>query len=755
MDRQQPVVGIQRTSWHRCPVLLVALLLAAPVIARETIVLQKSATDQQLRGGDATLNQGSPTSNNVGPTVTVESLSSANERAIIEFDLSRIPNVGIKQALLTLHVITPPSASAGTLTYGAYDVQTFWQPSTVTWDARVATTNWGIPGGDIGGTATGLATVTSASTTAQFDITPDVQGWYNGNPNYGTIIKDQTENDATATSTVFGSKEASVATNAPELDVTFVQNVSSLSATPGNASITLNWTIPSPIGTPKTGESYVGVLILRRSSLPVDKSSVPTDTADPGLCATVGTATVVFDDTSGKTSFTDNSSTCPTGIGGPHNAITYFYKVFLRDNLNYYSSQPISNGSTFAEEISATPAASASARGESQWIANTASTTLAAPSLIPGSVTMIGSQSNLLFTVNPNTGLRVFPPVSIGGPITSRSSLIDSTSSSTGDNVIYVADNDGLVYAVSTDTGVILWVANPTGATANSFQGAAAVQLKLYSPASYRRATDLLAVGTRNSGTTTANEILGLDGNTGATVWTTTGGVLGVPSMDIINSTPQIDYINGVIWVTSRSACGTSQPSLWKLDPNTGLVSANASLGDTDTSPTLSTAGDVLFVATNGNFISGSTCTAGNGVLYAVNPATGQMVTSYNVGDGAIVSFPLVLNNAAPYTIVFSGASAVHAVLYDPTGPTFTDEWDTTISVPSAPVSLTSLSDVFVGSADGKIHELDISDGTDLKDVTVDTGTPGVVGDPALDIVLSTLYVSTTDQRAFEFTYPF
>ncbi len=50
-------------------------------------------------------------------------------------------------------------------------------------------------------------------------------------------------------------------------------------------------------------------------------------------------------------------------------------------------------------------------------MANTASTMLAAPSLIPGSVTVIGSQSNLLFMVNPNTGLRLFPPVSIGGPI--------------------------------------------------------------------------------------------------------------------------------------------------------------------------------------------------------------------------------------------------------------------------------------------------------------------------------------------------
>jgi outer membrane protein assembly factor BamB len=169
----------------------------------------------------------------------------------------------------------------------------------------------------------------------------------------------------------------------------------------------------------------------------------------------------------------------------------------------------------------------------------------------------------------------------------------------------------------------------------------------------------------------------------------------------------------------------------------------------------LSSAGDVLFVATNGNLFSGSTCTAGNGTLYAINPATGQKVAMYSVGDGAIASFPLVLNSAPPYTIIFSGASAVHGVSYDPTGKTFTDLWDTTVSVPSAPVSVTGLSDVFVGSADGKIHELDVADGTELKDVTVDTGTPGVVGDPALDIVLSTIYVSTTDQRAFEFTYPF
>jgi outer membrane protein assembly factor BamB len=745
-----------RTLWHRCSLLFIVLLLAVPLIARETIVLQKSATDTQARGGDATLNQASPNSNNVGPTLTVESLASANRRAVVEFDLSRIPNVGIKQALLTLHVTTPPPVSAGTLTYGAYDVATFWQPSSVTWDSRVETTAWGIPGGDIGGTATNTTTVNNSSTIAQIDITSDVEGWYNGNPNYGTLVKDQTENDATAASTVFGSKEAFAATNAPELDVTFVQNVTNLKATALNAAVQLNWTIPAAIGTFKPGESYVGVLILRRSSIPVDRASVPTDTTDPGLCATIGTATVVFDDTSGKQTFTDNVTNDTCSIGPPHNGITYYYKVFLRDNLNYYSSQPISNGSTYTEEISASPAAGASAQSQSLWMANTASTSLAAPSLIPGSVTVIGSQSNLLFMVNPNTGLRVFPPVSIGGAVTSRSSLIDSGSSSTGDNVVYVADQDGLVYAVSTDTGVILWVANPTGVTATPFQGAAAVQLKSVSSASYTLATDLLAVGTRNTATTTGNQIFGLNGNTGATIWSKTGGVSGFPSLDMINSTPLIDYTNQAIWVTSRSACGATQPSLWKLNPNTGAVLATANFGDTDTSATLSFLSDVLFVATNGDFLSGTTCTAGNGQLYAVNPTTGQMVTApYAVGDGAIVSFPLVLNTAPPYTVIFSGAAAVHAVSYDPTGSTFTDLWDTTISVPSAPLSLSSLSDVFVGSADGKIHELDITSGADLKQLTVDTGTPGVVGDPALDITLSNIYVSTSDQRAYGFIYPF
>ena len=141
MDTHRPVIGNRRADWRRWACLALALLLAAPVIARETIVLQKSGTDSQARGADATLLQASPGNNSVGNTITVASAAGASQHAILEFDLSRIPNVGIKQALLTLHVITPPSIG-GNFTYGAYDVTNFWQANAVTWNTRVATTAW-------------------------------------------------------------------------------------------------------------------------------------------------------------------------------------------------------------------------------------------------------------------------------------------------------------------------------------------------------------------------------------------------------------------------------------------------------------------------------------------------------------------------------------------------------------------------------------------------------------------------------------
>ena len=757
MYREDPVNGVRRSGWRRWSGLVAILLIAAPVIARETIVLQKSGTDPQARGADATLKLASPNNNNVGNTISVESKTNAIQNAIIEFDLSRIPNVGIKQATLTLHVTTPP---AGNVTYGAYNVSDFWQSNAVTWNTRVATKAWTTAGGDAAGTATGTAALTAASTTAKFNITADVQGWYNGNPNYGTLIKDQATNDGFTT--VFGAKAASNATS-PELDVTFVQNVTGLTATPGNGSVTLNWIIPAPIGTPVGGETYTGVVILRRTGSPVDKNSFPTDTVVPALCSTLGSGTVVFVDATGKTSFTDNATndTCASPGGAPANGTTYFYKVFLRDSSNYYSYQPLAagSGSTYTREISATPGATVAAQQNTQWIAATFATDLASPSLIPGLVAAMGSQTNLLFFINAVTGAREFVPISLGGSIASRSPLIDAASSSTGQDIDYVTDQDGLIYAVNTDTGVIDWVTNPVTSGTVTLQGGPAVQLKSIAGGT----NDQVFFGTRNTTTTTGNQIFGLNGNTGANAsWSPITGPIsttnnGLQNLDIINSTPLVDYVHSAVWVTSRSACGTSQPSLWEINPTTGAVTAIANLGDIDASPSLSFYSDVLFVATVGDS-GGTTCTAGNSTIYAINPTTGATIASFVTSDGPIVSYPVVLGPAPPYTVIYSGATAVHALSIDTSRPTpiFAPVWNTTVANPSAPISSTGLQYVFVGSSDGTVHELMLTTGADIKDEVCNVGaTKGTVGDPSIDEVLSRIYVTTTDQRAYAFVFPF
>src|SRR5580693_4031116 len=225
-------------AWRRLLCLGLSLLLAEPMLAREVIAIQSTAT--QVRGADATINQALPSANSGGAaTLTVESNNGAsNQRAIVQFDLSLLPNVAIKQALLVMHA-TASTTNGFPRTYGAYGLTSFFREPDVTWNTRVANLAWNAAGGDIGGTATSTASVAGgigSSTPIQFDITSDVQNWYNGTPNYGTLIRDQNENSNRDPITTFGARKGTTASDAPELDVTFVQNVTNIAAVPGSGS---------------------------------------------------------------------------------------------------------------------------------------------------------------------------------------------------------------------------------------------------------------------------------------------------------------------------------------------------------------------------------------------------------------------------------------------------------------------------------------------------------------------------------------
>ncbi|HUO35622.1 MAG TPA: DNRLRE domain-containing protein [Candidatus Acidoferrum sp.] len=742
--------------------MLALLLVLAPALsAREQCTIQKSATDLQLRAADATLNQASPTNNYSGsPTFTVQSRSqNRNERALIQFDLSPLPNVGVKAASMILSFSSFPGAAR---TYRTYGVTSFYSEGSVSWTNRFTTatpassTAWGAAGGDYNGTATDSETIPSngttcpatRATTVTFDVTNDVLNAYNGGTNFGEEIIDSAENSGITRTTNFYSKEATNSACAPQLQVTYMQNVSNLTATPGNGSITLNWTNPTPLTGATVLEPYQGTLILRRATAPVDKNSYPTDGNNPAMCSTLGNGTVVFNNMTNANTFTDSGA-----CGGLTNGTTYFYKVFVRDSANNYSTQS-ANGTTssaYTAEVSATPAATAANRYSSNWVDATYSNDLGAPSVYPNDVIMVGTGTDLLFGVSATNGVRPYPPVSLGGAVTSRSPIIGAAQSVLGEDVIYVGDSSGYLYGIASATGQILWVVDPNGSTTNAFTGGAAVRIASLLGTGVLP-YDLVVLGTNIAGNTSGNQIIGVNGSTGAMVWTVTGNSGSNPKMDIINSTPLIDYKNNAIWVTSRSAGGTAQPSLWKLNPTNGAVLATAKLGDTDSSPALNDAGTVLFVGTNA------------GVIYAINPATGQPFSAssnYNANDAAIVGYPIAVTSTTPNdTVIFSGSANVHAVNYNTSTNTFSAAWSTPVTVPSAPITFTGLGTVYVGGNDGLIHEINLATGVDDFDVTVNllngyNNEPAFVGNPSLDLLLNRVYVSTNDQRAYSFPFPF
>jgi len=730
--------------------LLVALVAVASfgagASAREQVVIQKGTSgNTQLRGGSLFLNESAPTTTG-SPDLNVKALTGQRQRSLVLFDLSSLPTIGVKAATLTLHVKTAPLLG---VTYGAHNLTSFWTQN-ASWtnratDANGVNTAWTAAGGDFNGTATNTQAVGLATTTVTFTITADVRNWYDGTANYGTLIKDENEGALNLQQTIFNSFSDATVANRPSLTLTYLQNVQNLTATPGNSSVALNWTYPTTTNN-LPGESYAGVIILRRAGAPVDKNSVPTDAAaPPALCSTIGSGTLVFVGTMANTSFADNG-TCSALTNGTQ----YFYKVFLKDNLNNYSTSVVA--STYTSETAAVPGTTQTLT----WTLATHSSNLGGGGLIPGSQMVFGSDTSQLFDMNLSTGQRGFPAVALGGTVNARPPVLDSSIAANGAQVAYVAAQDGTVYAIdtgSTGNGQILWFSklSNTGTAGNIFMGGAGVQVKQFSTASYTPIFDTVFVGTHNSSTATGNSVIALNGTTGAIAWIFTGTIAN--QLDMVNSTPTVDYTNNAVWVTSHSNAVTTQSNLWKFNPLNNTVSWSVNLGnagDIDSSPSLTQNGDVLFVGAN------------NGNLYAVNPASATsgaaLLATYTGTDGAIKSYPYIVTTVNPYTVVFTTGTIVHAVSFNKNTNTFTKLWDSVaFTSPSAPV-VYNFSTVYIGTGSDIIYELSLASGIVTAQRVVDTGNnPMFIGEPSLDLVLNRIYVTTTtnDQRSYAYTVPF
>jgi outer membrane protein assembly factor BamB len=558
---------------------------------------------------------------------------------------------------------------------------------------------------------------------------------------------------ANALSPLYGSRENATSANRPTLNLRYLRDVTMNAAAPGISEITLNWTFP--IGS--TNANYDGVLFAKQAGniaptfAPADGTAYNTG-AQPVAGQFVAANTAAFATVSAFDENGDNSIILP--------GTQYTYKAYTHDATAITgAASAVPPHYSFGNTATQTNTTVTGGGANKNWSYKTGATTLAAPALDPGNIVVTGGNDNAVHAMSVTNGQRNYQPGGTsgitGGTIQTRPPLIaaSDTSHPTCKNVCaitYVAAGDGTVYAFRADTGAVLWQTGvlTTGA-GSGFQAAAAVQVKAFANAGYTNAFDLVIVATRNvgAGSTTNNKVYGLNGNTGATVWTFSPG-----NMDIVSATPYIDYVNNMVWVASRANGGVAQPSLWKISTTgSGAVASSATfnLNDTDQSPTQNFDGKVIYV------------TANNGRLWVVRTDINNCSTSSAILGVTPVGFPIPIETAAVNDDVFfattTGVSKVQ-VAYPAAAcaaVTFTVSpggWvNPAITNPSSLMftSPPQAEFMYVGSSDGHLYKINPTTGANVANRLINAG--ATIGDPSFDTFIQKFYVGDSTGRVYSF----
>jgi outer membrane protein assembly factor BamB len=556
---------------------------------------------------------------------------------------------------------------------------------------------------------------------------------------------------ANALSPLYGTRENIVA-NQPTLNLHYLRDVTLSAPTLGISEITLNWTFP--IGSNNT--NYDGVLFAKRAGS-VAPTFAPADGTvyNPGAQPVAGqfiTAnTNAFAIVSAFDENGDNSIVLPN--------TQYSYKGFTHDATAIAgAASPAAPHYSFGNTATQTNTTATGGGANKNWSYKTGATTLAAPALDPGNIVVTGGNDNTVHAMSVADGKRNYQPGGAlgvtGGTIQGRPPLIAAgdTSNPTCKNVCavaYVAAGDGNVYAFRADTGALLWqtAAPLTIGAGSGFQAGAAVQVKAFANAGYTNAFDLVIVATRNAGSTTNNEVFGLNGNTGATVWTFNPG-----NMDFVSATPYVDYVNNMVWVASRANGGGAQPSLWKISTNSSgaaVSSATFNLNDIDQAPVQNFDSKVIYV------------TANNRRLWVVRTDINNCsVRSANLGVTP-VGFPIPIETTAVNDDVFfattTGVSKVHVAYNAATcaAPIFTVSpggWtNPAITNPSSLIftSPPQAEFMYVASSDGHLYKINPTSGQNVGNRVINLG--ATIGDPSFDTVLQKFYVGDTAGRIYSF----
>jgi hypothetical protein len=235
-----------------------------------------------------------------------------------------------------------------------------------------------------------------------------------------------------------------------------------------------------------------------------------------------------------------------------------------------------------------------------------------------------------------------------------------------------------------------------------------------------------------------------------------------------ISAIPVLDAANYRLLFTSTKLSTGS--TVWALDardtPSGSRILWQRDLGDSDSSMTFHSAArtSVLVPTAAGRIYhlsasTGATCwgSTGDGCntatgteeFFCTAAATSARSTSCT-GGVPIVKSIVTLQGA--YTGYFAFTTTDGYVrLVNALG---VQQWRTMVTGASAPLVVNTVGKIYVGSSNGTVSELNISNGTITKTQTAG-GTGVTVGEPSYDGTDLVLYVNTTQGNQYAFTVPF
>lgn len=498
--------------------------------------------------------------------------------------------------------------------------------------------------------------------------------------------------------------------------------VERLTAVARDGSVTVTWDNPA---------SHNGVLVLRAAGAAPNTMPVAGRTYAVG--STLGNATVVASESFGSTSSLTDTSVV--------NGTTYHYRVFNTDEVGRYSSgfRP-----TQTAALIATPQARVGAAP--LWCYSVGLSALIQPITELG-VGIFSSYNdsvvaNLTNVTTPSAdGAERWRPLPLSGLIGSRFPVVPLNGLS--GQYILTADQTGVAYAINAATGAVLWRWDNTGAPIGIIQSFPVTQLHDYANAAYKAArpnVDLAFFATRLANPA-LNRVVALNARTGTSVFTYQPGDLGMVSGGMV-----VDYTTNRLFIGAKTH-GGSTASLRVLNTLTGAEVGRLSLGDLEHSLVRNAVANQIF-ATNSD-----------GVVHAIDAGTLAPVWNVSVGTRPSPSTPAFTSFVRPLGGGFVASLASGRVAFwdyaAPGATAPTQVWSTDIANPSGTFTLNSAGVVriYVGSSDGKVHQLEMIGGVDSRQVSI--GAAQLIGTPTIDNTVSRLHVGSQDGRICAFPVPF